>query len=67
MLAGERVILSEATLDAIVLGDNGRSDVASFFNENRLGVLDAYVCWIGKENEPVCIRRNIYGHGFAVV
>ena len=65
MLAGERVIVSEEALDHPVL--LGRNDVATFFNENRAGILDAYVAWIGSENAPECIWRDAYGYGHASV
>lgn len=55
MLNGKSVILSDASLDWI--GENSDTVgnmIRSLPNPRRVGILDAYICWIG---EPATIEQ----------
>ncbi len=53
MLRGERVIVCEEVLDAI-----DRIDICTCSNAKRVGILDQFVAWIGKENRPKDLEYN---------
>ncbi len=66
MEAGERVIMSDYELDALIEADKA-GDVCSAFNADRLGMLDAYVAWIKPSAAPVIVRRDADGRAFAKI
>lgn len=68
LINGERITVSADEYDDII--DNCQSrerigELASCQNSKRVGVMDGYVAWIGKENKPSDLVLFANGSFFA--